>query len=211
MNRPVPPTLRQSSFSWRTGLAIGGLLAVVAVGYTVWRSFQPPPLTLSDAKRALSSRRLTVAESIARSWLRWHARDAAAMLVLGEALQRQGKISEALEVYGSIPPDSGDAVNLASIAMVSILLREGRLADAEQRLLSLKPNGQQAAIIDGLWVSLLSLSGRRWESIPYVQRALGESGDPLMNLIYLANPEEMPAPPEDVLARMMKVRDSTLR
>lgn len=184
-----------------------GLIAIVGVGYGVWRSFQPPPPSLNDAKKALTSRRLTVAESISRSWLKSHRGDADAILVLGESLQRQGKITEAIEAYDMMPKEAGRQFSIASIAMASMLLREGRLEEAESRLLSMKPDPNQSTLVDGLWVTLLSLAGRRWESMPYLQRSLVSSGDPLMNLIYLANPDEMPAPPEDVLAKMLKVRD----
>ena len=49
---------------------------------------------------------------------------------------------------------------MALLSTVSILLRKGRLADAETRLLDFHADSTHQQAIDGLWVTLLSLSGR---------------------------------------------------
>ncbi len=202
-----PPTRLNSRPRRRNLLLLTGVIAISVVGLGGWLLFQKPRLSFDQVKRALKERRISEAEMLARSWLASHPRDIDAMIVLGESLQRQGNISDAIDVYQRVPSDSGEKGATVILAMASIFLHQGRLEDAETRLLQIKPTSAQAPIVDGLWVTLLSLSGRRWESIPYLHRTLDSPSDPLMTLIYLANLDEMPAPPDDVLARMLKIRD----
>ena len=188
-------------------LVFSGLITFIVTASVGWWYWGQPRLKFDEVERALQQRRLGDAESLARVWLKSYPRDVNALVVLGEALQRQGKTADAVEVYQQIPFDAGKKGTSAQLALVSILLHQGRLSDAEKILLQLKPSSSQAQVADGLWVTLMSLSGRRWESMPYLQRALSAPVDPFMKLIYLANPDEMPAPPDDVFARMYQVRD----
>ena len=206
-HRSTLPAPRNSRLRRRNLLLLTAAIAIAVVAWGGWFLWQKPRSSFDDVKRALKERRLSEAEMLARSWLRSHPRDIDAMIVLGESLQRQGNISEAIEVYQRVPSDSGEKGATAFLAMASILLHQGRLEEAETKLLQIKATPAQAPIADGLWVTLLSLSGRRWESMPYLHRTLDVASDPLMKLIYLANLDEMPAPPDDVLARMLKIRD----
>ncbi|MEK6262625.1 MAG: tetratricopeptide repeat protein, partial [Planctomycetota bacterium] len=155
----------------------------------------------------MAQRRFNDVERLASGWLKHHPDDIEVTLLLGEALQRQGRLDEALRVYAKIPHDAGKNGLAATLARASILLTRGRLSEAEHALQSVTPLSDVNSHVDGLWVTLHSLSGRRWESMPALHRTLPTVGDRLMKLIYLANPDEMPAPPEDVFARMFAVRD----
>ena len=188
-------------------LMLTGLIAIAVVGSGGWFPWQKPRSSFDEVKRALKERRLSQAEMLARSWLTSHPNDIDAMIILGESLQRQGNITEAIDVYQRVPSGSGQKGTTAISALASIFWHQGRLEEAETKLLQVHATSEQAPIVDGLWVTLLSLSGRRWESIPYLYRTLNLANDPLMKLIYLANLDEMPAPPDDVLARMFKIRD----
>ena len=203
----TPPTRLNSRPRRRNLLFLAGAIAIAGFGLGGWLLLQKPRLSFDQVKRALQERRLSEAEMLARSWLNSHPRDVDAMIVLGESLQRQGNITEAIEIYQRVPSDSGEKGAPAILATASIFLHQGRLEDAETKLLQINATPAQAPIVDGLWVTLLSLSGRRWESMPYLHRTLDHANDPLMKLIYLANLDEMPAPPDDVLARMLKIRD----
>ena len=126
--------------------------------------------------------------------------------MLGDSLQQLGSLSEALEVYRRIPEGS-DSIATATLAITSILLRQGRLTDAEARLGTLQTESALDSEADELWANLLTLSGRQWEANPYFFRTLNKRGNRLMTLISLANPAEMPAPPQSVFAQMLRVRD----
>ena len=162
---------------------------------------------VGDIQRAMAEQRWTDAESLAKSWLELYPNDLDVQIALGDTLQRLGSTAEAVEIYRQVPDNAGEHRMTAQLAIVSIYLRQGRLAEAEARLRAIKLDPSHNDIANGLSVTLLSLSGRQWESIPYLQRTLNKVGDRLMTLIYLANPDEMPAPSEDVFAKMLQVRD----
>ena len=206
--KPQPDeAARRKGSTRRTASLLIGLIILISAAGGLVLILKQPPLRFDEAKEALTERRLRDAEAIAQAWLKLHPDDVEGLVVLGEALQRQGKIAEAVEVYQRISPASGEKGTSALLAMASILIQQGRLEEAERALKRINPSPAQAPVADGLQVTLLSLSGRRWESMPYIHKSLRSGGDPLMKLIYLANPDEMPAPPEDLLAKMFKVRD----
>ena len=183
-------------------------VAIVAtLGTCCWTLLGRPQSRFGDIQRALAEQRWTDAESLARSRLELYPNDIEARMALGDALQHLGSIAEAAEIYRQVPDNAGEHRTTAQLAIVSILLRQGRLAEAEARLRAINLDPLHTDIANGLSVTLLSLSGRQWESIPYLQRTLNKVGDRLMTLIYLANPDEMPAPSEDVFAKMLRIRD----
>jgi tetratricopeptide (TPR) repeat protein len=185
---------------WYIAAVVGVVALIAGAAY-----FRRPDL--GPVQRLLARNRFAEAEELARRALKRHPQDAEVLLVLGESLQRQGRVDEALDIYSRIPETAGEQFAKASLVIASIALHQGRLAEAERRIQSVNPERIDRSVIDGLQVTLLSLCGRRWESLPYVQRTLTTVGDRRMKLIFLANPDEMPAPPEDVFAGMFQVRD----
>ena len=214
MTSELPPTSSlqlsrpmASKLTWKrlgVGVGLSSLLLFLA-----WlaRSSDDNTREVASIKQCLSQRRFNDAERSARSWLKNHRADIEVTLLHGEALQRLGRLADATQVYATIPNDSGKNSLAARLATASIHLVRGRLADAEQALNVIGVPYSTDPNVDGLWVSLYSLSGRRWESMPALRRTLPTVGDRLMKLIYLANPDDMPAPPEDVFAKMFAVRD----
>lgn len=184
------------------GLALlGGLVgAWVTLG-------RPSAELVEEARLALKRRNYSQAEEQARRWLQYHPQDADVLLLLGETLQRQGRLSEAIRTYAEVPLEAGPQSVAARLATASIFISQGKLEEAETKLRSLSDISGPEPYVDGLWVTLLTLSGQRWDSLPHLKRTLRTVGDPLIKLIYLANPDEMPAPPEDVFERMFAVRD----
>ena len=177
-------------------------MALLAVAAIVYRNPD-----LGPARRLLAQGRLAEAEALVRRALKRKPHSPDALLILGESIQRQGRVEEAIEIYSRIPETAPRQFAKARLVTASILMHFGRLADAEQNIAAANPDFAEQSVIDGLQVTLLTLCGRRWESLPYVQRTLTTVGDLRTKLIYLANPDEMPAPPEDIFARMFQVRD----
>ena len=182
------------------------LICLIAgiVGALFQSQYSPP---FSAIQLAIADQRWSDAESLARAWLERHPDDLEAKMLLGKSLQQLGSESEAVTLYRQVSARSGTNQIAARLAIVSIFLDQGRLAEAETELRSTPSDSGDAGVSDELWVRLLSFSGRKWESIPDTRRALGTVADRRMMLIYLANPDEMPAPPEQVLANMLRVRD----
>ena len=183
-------------------------VAIVATFAIVWfMQFSLPQSRSAKIQRAMAEQRWVDAELLARSWGESYPKDMDAQIALGDVLQRLGSNAEAVEIYRRVPDEAGQHRMTAQLGIVSIFLRQGRLDEAESILRTVKLDPSHTDIANGLSVTLLSLSGRQWESIPYLQRTLNKVGDRLMTLIYLANPDEMPAPPEEVFAKMLRVRD----
>jgi tetratricopeptide (TPR) repeat protein len=190
---------------WTRWLIAGAVVVgatVLIAATTLFRRPDPGPV-----QRLLAQGRLDEAERLARRTLKSYPRDADFLLVLGESLQRRGRVDEAVNTYNLVPETAGKQFAKASLVNASIAINQGRLADAERKLQSVNVAWIDRSAVDGLQVTLLSLCGRRWESLPYVQRTLTAGGDRRTKLIYLANPDETPAPPENVFARMFQVRD----
>lgn len=192
--------IRRKTWLVATMAVVGA--ALLTVSAVVYRNPD-----LGPARRLLAQGRLTEAEAHIRRALKRRPDSPDALLILGESIQRQGRVEEAIEIYSRIPDTAPRQFTKARLVTASILMHFGRLADAEQNIEAAKPEFADASVIDGLKVTLLTLCGRRWESLPYVQRTLTTVGDLRTKLIYLANPDEMPAPPEDIFARMFQVRD----
>lgn len=189
-------------------VTIAGILGLVVTTIAGWYALRHlAPAQYDEIERAISEERLEDAEHLGRSWIEQHPDDFRAMLDLGRTLQRLGSPSEALQLFRRVAQSAGPESVAAQLSIVSLLLRDGQLAEAERLLLALKPNESERPIADGLWVTLLTLSGRLWESIPYLHKTIDVVGDRRMQLIYLANIDEVPAPPQEVLASMLRVRD----
>jgi tetratricopeptide (TPR) repeat protein len=129
-------------------------------------------------------------------------------LLWGESRQRAGRLSEAIAAYQTIPVTSGEPGIAAGLSAASLLSYLGRLDEADRLLQSRSSVAADHRLYSEACVTAFTLTGRRWESQSHLQRVVLESGaDRLTHLIYLANLEEMPAPPEDVFARMYQVGD----
>ncbi|HEY0984332.1 FG-GAP-like repeat-containing protein [Schlesneria sp.] len=155
---------------------------------------------------ARTEERWSEAEALAVSCLESRPADSEMMLVLGEALEHLGSPADALDTYRRISAGS-HSQNAATLAIASLFMRQGRLSDAETELQSLRAPTSQSPEVQGLWGTLLSLSGRQWEANLPLHRSLKGSGNHLAALISLADPAEMPAPPQAVFAQMLRVRD----
>ena len=136
------------------------------------------------------------------------AMDPQIALALGETLQRQGQPKRAFAVYDQIPDDAGPAAFAARIAQHSLLMGHARLVESEaylKRAEALRPDHD--LVVAG-WASLLSLSGRRWESMPYLRESVRRDlPAKLDSLVYLSNIHSMPAPKDEFVAAFQENGD----
>ena len=134
--------------------------------------------------------------------------DPATALAVGETLQRQGEVQRAFEMYDRVPDDAGKYALAARLTQFSALIASGRLLEAEKyldRAAAIEPDNER--VLSGR-VSLLSLSGRRWESLPYLREAIRRDlPQKMTSLIYLTNIHQMPAPDEEYLRRFTEGGD----
>lgn len=129
-------------------------------------------------------------------------------LQLGEQFQKREEYSLALQSYAQVQEESEDFLYRARLASCSIYLNEGELIEAEHQLkipTKLHPTSEHVL---NLKVGLLTSSGRRFESLPLLTKAIQkESGDLLHHLIYAGVPDELPAPDEAYFAKVYNVGD----
>lgn len=174
--------------------------------YRALRLHIPPPSN-AEIRRALGSGEEAEALQLGQLRLSLVADDPTTLLLMGEASQRSERLDEALKCYGKVSDSAPQEALAARIAAASILLASGKLADAEtqiNRAALLNPGHPQ---VDDLKVTLYALTGQRWLSIEPLHRLISRPGPTLTHAIYLANPDEMPVPPEELFARMFSVGD----
>ncbi|MDX1966508.1 MAG: FG-GAP-like repeat-containing protein, partial [Planctomycetaceae bacterium] len=184
------------------GIALGGLGGALLVARA--RSPVPP---IAEIRRALFKQQLSAAVDLASQRLAVLPGDHDARLLLGEAWQRQQNFDNAVAAYAAVPQSAGEKALAARIATASLALRSGRLADAEAALLQAEELAPHNPLLDDQWVSVLTLTGQRWRSLPHLQRLISQPNATLSHAIFLANPDEMPAPPDDLFAKIFAVAD----
>jgi len=188
------------------------ILSAVSVGaataaYTAWHRSQRVP-ELAEIRWALLEQDYTRVSEIARQRLSRNPQEIDTLLLLGEAAQRQERWDEALDAYSGIPISADKAAVAARVSAISIALQLGRLEQAEQFLLEIDQAAGPLPVTDDQWVSVLTLSGQRYRSLAYLQRIATSGRATLSHAIFLANPDDMPAPPEDLFAKIFAVGDA---
>ena len=196
--------LRGNSWYWLCGSAL--LLLVTAAGMTFWLWRSPP--SAEAIKAALARRQFDEVIDLAQRRLQRYPDEHSTRLALGEAYQRQQRSAEALAAFRLIPETAGADALAARLASASLLIHEGRLLDAEQAVQSAYSIDPENRYVDELHLEILNLTGQRWYSLPVLHRILARPKPRFSHLICLANPDEMPAPPDDIFARMFSVGDA---
>ena len=154
----------------RKGVAFFLCLAVTAILSLPGCSRPPAPETLlRDAKTSLKRAQFehvrALVNRIPKDSEVWQD----AMLLVGEADTKEGKYAAAIETYTSAAQkdDRSDAGLLAIFSAAEIHLETGRLKAAEdlyRKILEVQPGN---GITNERMAFLLSLTGRRWESLTH--------------------------------------------
>jgi tetratricopeptide (TPR) repeat protein len=179
------------------GVALG-----TAAGIWLVLGPQRQPFGIDHVRRLLAARKFAEAIDLSRALLQREPEQQAARLYLGEALQRADRTDEAIDVLRSIPLESKTEALAGRLSAATILIQLGRLDQAETALEEARQTGIENPLTDELEIDLRNLSGQRDRSLPLLHRAIMRPQPELAHLIYLGNPDEMPAPPDDVFAAM---------
>ncbi len=183
------------------------LIAIVVIAGVAFSSVMRRPKFLDIAQRLDDSRHLEI-EEFARSWLEQHPNDIDALLLLGKVFQRKGHGFAALEQLRRIPRTAGERAIVAQLAICEILVQQRQFSEAELVLKWLDRNAStRRPAIDDLWVTLLTLSGQRWESIPSLRRVTEVDGNPFKKWMYLASSDEMLSIPHELALQLVDAND----
>lgn len=181
----------------------------VAMLVLVWWMNRPRAEDIAiQAAEALKDRKFAEAERLARSALSYKPGYVPALLVAGEAAVKLKKIDAALADFQAVPLDATRDGLAAHVSAASILFNKMQLAAAADELQALLKISPGHSIGLSMMVSVLELSGRRYESIPYALQ-LVESGDFTFDqLVHLGDMEKMIALQAEEVEEMLKIDDA---
>jgi tetratricopeptide (TPR) repeat protein len=205
MTPPLGSANSARHLSHRSRRVAAAIALAVIVGGFLWIWLGIPDDDTID--QALTGRQFEQVVTMSQQRLRWFPNDWETRLDLGEAYQRLNRLDDALTAFAGIPESAGESAIMARIASASVLIHAGRLEEAErvlQQTETLEPGNEH---VDALRLNIYLLTGQRWLSLAILHRQLRSPHPELKTLIYLANPDEVPAPPDDVFARMFQVAD----
>lgn len=163
---------------------------------------------MTELQLNLRQGRYTLVSTLAERRLQFFPQEAATRLILAEAAQRSGDLEEALRWLNQVDDQQGEPTLQARTTSASILTYQGELLKASDQLQRLPAEFAEHPLVVQQKITIATLSGQRWESRDLLRLAIEQQfGDPLVYLAYLANLSEMPAPPDEVFAKIYAVGD----
>ncbi|OYV86571.1 MAG: hypothetical protein B7Z73_11530, partial [Planctomycetia bacterium 21-64-5] len=145
---------------------------VATVTWRVWQHASSPERLLEQARQAMESKRYAAVEGLCQRILSGQPQSPKALLLAGEAATKQDRLTEALAFYDRVAADAGDEAASARTAAGDIWLEIGHASKAEAKYReALEINPRDADAHDHL-ARLLTLEGRRYESLPHVYELL---------------------------------------
>jgi len=146
----------------------GGALLAAAAWALVFHQRIPPEQLLSQARLAAADQDLATAKALCRRALSQRPGFAPALLLAGQLAAAEKHWPEALELYSRIPPNARRESLAGHRAAGEILFQLGRATEAESEnrdVLAIAPHDTDAHT---RLAYLLTLEGRRWESLPHL-------------------------------------------
>jgi len=181
-------------FSW--WLVLVPVCVLVALGlYIVEPLFFPSPpdaadspqATVQDARAMLLRENYEMAEGLARQIILNDPSVADAYLIAGEAAVKLGDVDAALAYFQAVPKTAEAQYATSRWSMGNLVLYyQGKLREAEQLFresLELDPTN---VVANERLAFLLGVTGRRWESLPYLLEPIRQGHVSLEPLILLA-------------------------
>lgn len=162
------------------------------------------PLPSDDGAKPVPAMTDTVAERVLR---------------FGEALQRKGRLDQAVMAYQSIPSTLPKQAEQARVSTAMIQVAVAELSAAAKTLDELEAINPENPYLNQLRVSHLTAGGCRWQSRAYIRTAIErliglesfgeEDGSELVTaLVFLTNLHSQPTPETDYMKRLKVVGDA---
>ncbi|HWB10067.1 MAG TPA: FG-GAP-like repeat-containing protein [Pirellulales bacterium] len=147
----------------------------MALAAAIWRTAKdatPVAELAGRARQALADAQYDEVEKLCRRALEREPRFSTALLLAGEAAAKQGRLDDAVAYYNRVPGDDPAEAAEARLAAGNLLLNANRAGAAEQAFKEcIKHDPHQADAHERLaW--LLSVEGRRFESLPHLYELL---------------------------------------
>ncbi len=153
---------------------------------------------VGQARLALNDGDPAAAEALCRRALDRDPNFVPALLLAGEASVRQKQASAALAYFSQVPSEASREALVARRAASDILFELGRVSDAEQQAraaLAIEPHDPAA---NRRLALLLTVGGRRYESVPYLFDLLRQNRFSIEMLILLGDQSNTVARPEEL-------------
>ncbi len=145
---------------------------VATIGWRLWQYTSSPERLIEKARQALASKRYTACEELCERVLSDHPQFAEALLLAGEAANQQDRLSEALAYYDRVAAEAGDEAAIARCAAGDIWLKIGHASQAETKFREALEIDPPNALAHDRLANLLTLEGRRFESLPHLYELL---------------------------------------
>jgi tetratricopeptide (TPR) repeat protein len=150
-----------------------------------------PEKLVAEARRKIARGQFREAERLARQALARDSQNAWALVVAAEAAASQSHLKAALEYYHQLPDDCSPASVAGLFGAGEVLVDQGRLSDAEQKLrraLACDPGHLASHYRLGF---VLGATGRRWESVAHLLAIVRSRDFPADHLLLLGNVERV--------------------
>lgn len=197
------PSPRQSArgngrrrFAKRFLVALSLILALVVIAWLRSRASEEPAFLVEQASRALAASRFAASVEFASRVPRTDRRWPRAALIAGEAESRQGRFVEAAAFFDSVPCDGSPEGVLAALSLGDTWRRLGALTESEKAFRNVLRCDPWDQLATERLVLLLTLTGRRWEAVPYLQSQIETGSAPQEVYVILADPERPLENPE---------------
>ncbi|HVX13469.1 MAG TPA: FG-GAP-like repeat-containing protein [Pirellulales bacterium] len=174
-------------------------ILVVTVGWRLWQRAHSPARLLEQARQASEANDYARAEALCRQIGDDSPESSAAMLLAGQVALKQDRLLDAMAYFDRIPSEAGQDAVTGRCTVAEIWRRLGHASEAEaQYLAALDIDPMNAVVHDGL-ATLLTVEGRRFESLPHVYELLRQRHHSC-ELLLLAGEHSKAVEAADVLA-----------
>ncbi|MFV1967783.1 MAG: FG-GAP-like repeat-containing protein, partial [Pirellulaceae bacterium] len=179
----------------RSRLLLGGLFCLGLVllsvwAYRTWRWRSVDDL-VREARDALADGQWYRSQDLVARALRREPQCARALVTAGEVAEKLDRPDEALRFYEQAVDDGSLDSIVATGAAGDLRFQLGYLTDAEARFRAVLRHAPRHVAANRRLATLLTLEGRRWESIPYLYELLRQEQYTIAELVLLGSLKEL--------------------
>lgn len=152
---------------------------------------QQQSLVLQKARSSLDRGQVDFAEKLAAAVLKENPQSAAAKLVLAEVDGSRQQFEQAVNKLDEIDPRSGSEYLVAMNLAGNFLIAAGKLSQAEQRFQRVLDRDANDLEAHKQLSQLLTMEGRRWESLPHLLKLVQHDAYSLHHLLMLGDQQSV--------------------